>query len=159
MGVINTRHNGWRSIPTPIPSEARSLLGLRLKMYGFIHTPRVLVKCRSARHIELLSIADFQIAKHGFLSSKEHRAATSQQICRIRDFISSPIFPITSCCFFVLLIHVKHGFLFAENLIPPTLCQFWRTALPLGSNVRPTKNGRPLLNRSYVADTFTNSHR
>ena len=46
------------------------------------------------------------------------------------DFISSPIFPITSCCFFVLLIHVKHGFLFSENLIPPTLCQFWRTALP-----------------------------
>ena len=40
-------------------------------------------------------------------------------------FISSPIFPIASCCFFVLLIHVKHGFLFSENLIPPTLCQFW----------------------------------
>ena len=40
-------------------------------------------------------------------------------------FISSPIFPIASCCFFVLLIHVKHGFLFSEDLIPPTLCQFW----------------------------------
>ena len=46
------------------------------------------------------------------------------------DFISSPIFPITSCCFFVLLIHVKHGFIFSKNLIPPTLYQFWRTALP-----------------------------
>ena len=42
-------------------------------------------------------------------------------------FISSPIFPITSCCFFVLLIH---EFLFSDNLIPPMLYQFWQTALP-----------------------------
>ena len=43
--------------------------------YGFTHIPRVLVlnvRVVLARHIELLSIAiaDFQITKHGFLSSK-----------------------------------------------------------------------------------------
>ena len=82
--------------------------------------------------IELLSIADSQIVKHGFLSSKELEVATSQQICRILSilivqkftlalYISSRIFPMASYCFFVLLKHVKHGFLFPEKLIPPTL--------------------------------------
>ena len=104
----------------------RSLLGLRLKKYGFIDIPPILVKCRSC--------SPYRVAFHRrFLSSKEHRAATSQQIfwtfylscSKVRvSFISSPIFLIASCCFFVLLIHVKHGFLFPENLIPPTLCKF-----------------------------------
>ena len=71
-----------RGVPL-VPSEVRSLLGLRLKKYGFTHIPHVLIVL--ARHIELLSIADSQIAKHGFLSSK--------------------VATITSCYFFVLLIH------------------------------------------------------
>ena len=51
------------------------------------------------------------------------------QICRILPilfknsrqlyiFSESPIFSIACYCFFMLLIHVKHGYLFSENLIP-----------------------------------------
>ena len=61
-----------------------------------------------------------------FLSSREHREPTTPQIrwiCfvlikllrRIFDFWAfhaSPIFPISSCCFFVPLRDVKHGLLF-----------------------------------------------
>ena len=71
-----------RGVPL-VPSKVRSLLGLRLKKYGFTHIPHVLIVL--ARHIELLSIANSQIAKYGFLSSK--------------------VATITSCYFFVLLIH------------------------------------------------------
>ena len=47
-------------------------------------------------------------------------------------FKSLPIFLIASCCFFVLLIHVKYGFLFSENLIPPC------NALPVLANCTPS---------------------
>jgi hypothetical protein len=60
---------------------------------------------------------------------------------------SSPIFPIVPCCFFVLLEDVKHGFLLFKNLIPPTLYQFWRTALPPWLKCATHKNGHLLLIR------------
>ena len=71
----------------------------------------------------------------------------------IQKFASSPIFPIASCRFFMLLIHVKHGFLFSENFdtMASTLCQFWRTSFPrwLRLMCDPQKiSGGPLLNRS-----------
>ena len=55
----------------------------QIEKYGFTRIPRLLVNVVLARHIELLSIADSQIAKHGFLSSKQLEVATSQQICRV----------------------------------------------------------------------------
>ena len=64
-------------------SEAKSLLGLRQKVWLHPYSSRSCKNVVLARHIELLSIANYQIAKHGFLSSQEHTAATSQQICRI----------------------------------------------------------------------------
>ena len=111
-----------------------------------------------ARHIELLSIADFQIAKHEFLSSREHKAATSQQICQIlATYLAQK---------FASVLYLRPS---SQSPLAASLCS-WNTpnmdfySLKTwyqdqhsasfgelhsldGSNVRPTKNGRPLLNR------------
>ena len=44
-------------------------------------------------------------------------------------FKLSPIFLIISCCFFILVKDVEHGFLFSGNLPLAILYQFWRTPL------------------------------
>ena len=131
------------------------------KMYGFIHIPHILVtKYRSCspyayqvafhrRPTLRLPNMDFYLQKNTERLQVSRFAGFYLSCSKVRvNFISSPIFPITSCCFFVLLIHIKCGFLFSENLIPSTLCSFGELHSLDGSNVQPTKNGRPLLNFS-----------
>ena len=64
------------------------------------------------------------------------------KVCRFAEFAtsclkvrvgfkSSPVFPIISCCFFIPVRDVKHGFLFSGKSTLAILYQFWRTALTL----------------------------
>ena len=87
------------------------------KYYGFTHIPRISYK------ISLLlttSITDSQIASQTwtpmYLQENTERLQTSRFTRFHVGFKSLPIFPIASCCFFVLLKDVKHEFLFSENL-------------------------------------------
>ena len=91
-----------------------------------------------ARQRELGSIAGPQVGKHGWLRTQSaykpiYRFAGFALSCsKVRvGFKSLPIFPIISCCFFILMRDVKHGFLFSGKSTLAILYQFWRTALTL----------------------------
>ena len=146
--------------------EARSLLGLRPKMYGFIHIPHVLVKCRScspylvAFHRQLTDcqtwISIFKRTQSGYKS-----ADLPDFTYLVQKFAST------------LYLHPS-----SRSPLAASLCSWYTSNMDFyslktwyhqhstsfgelhsldGSNVRPTK----MVARCWivVADTFTNSHR
>ena len=134
MGAAN--QGGSLHFGTCYSHSERSEVSTRTQTekYGFTHIPRVLVKCRFCSPHRVAfhhRLSDCQTWISIFKRTQSGYKPADLQDLKVRvGFKSSPIFLIVSCCFFVLLKDVKHGFLFSENLIPPTLCQFWRTALP-----------------------------
>ena len=123
-----------------IPSEARSLAGLSRGCMASAPTFRV-----ASKRSFLLATASKAVSltlglpnMDGYLQEnaewlQAHRfhgfSLSCSKVCV--GFKSSPIFQIVSCCFFIRVKDIKHGFLFSENLTLAILYQFWRTGLTL----------------------------